>query len=160
MGNQAEAIHLGGAAQPCQRLPLADIAAIGKVGDISQQCEPRADIGDRRGDLFGRCEQSLLAILLDNIAGHGIEAGQRRAWRDRPRGQFGEPGLDGAALVRAITQRQPVEETPGQSQAEQHRRKLGERAKRLAQADARKSKNQKNKNDERRTGGRPPRQQQ
>ena len=109
MRDNAEAIGLGGAAQPRQRHLVAAPAAIGGLGGVGQQAQPRTYIADRRRDMFRRGEQRFFAGLLNDIAGRSIEAGQSRTRRDRARGQVGHARLDRAALIGAVANRHAIE---------------------------------------------------
>ncbi len=88
VGDEAEAVELDRSAQ---RRELGGVARIlHRIGGaVLEEVELRRDVFDRGGDRLGTGEHRLLAGRRDRFARHFIEAGERRAGRDRPGHQCG-----------------------------------------------------------------------
>ena len=76
MRDETETIRLERTAQPLQRRPIAWIA-VGNGNARRQQRKTRIDISHRGGDRLGCREQRLLATVLNDDAGDGVQTRKR-----------------------------------------------------------------------------------
>ena len=122
MGDEPIAVGLDRAPQARQQRLQVGVAAIDEFADVGEQVELRRHIGHRRSHRFGRREQRALAGAFDGIAGHGVEAGERRARHRRPRREHAGTRFQRAALGGGILPGGAFKEEPGQHRADQHER--------------------------------------
>ena len=74
-------------------------------GDVGEQLEPRVHIGDGGGSALRGGENLLLAGILDRLACPAVQAGERRARRERDAAEFGVTREQGAPLGRPFAHR-------------------------------------------------------
>ena len=88
MGKKAETVGLKRPTQRRERIVDIRSTALGVAIHVGEQRKLGRRIGRCRSHARRRGEQGLLACRLDAFAGRGVQAGQRRAGRQRNCGQF------------------------------------------------------------------------